>query len=71
VEPDSSLDPDDSDDQGLEFVSPPLPIEELLSDLNKVKAWADRLAVIPMTQLACTSMYQCLAGQVTSINWTM
>ena len=42
VEPDSSLDPDDSDDQGLEFVSPPLPIEELLSDLNKVKAWADR-----------------------------
>jgi putative chitinase len=41
VEPDSSLDPDDSDDQGLEFVSPPLPIEELLSDLNKVKAWAD------------------------------
>jgi putative chitinase len=41
VEPDSSLDPDSSDDQGLEFVSPPLPIEELLSDLNKVKAWAD------------------------------
>jgi hypothetical protein len=42
VEPDASLDPDDSDDQGLEFVSPPLPIEELLSDLNKVKAWADK-----------------------------
>jgi predicted nucleotidyltransferase len=42
VEPDGSLNPDDSDDQGLEFVSPPLPIEELLSDLNKVKAWADR-----------------------------
>jgi putative chitinase len=42
VEPDSSLDPDNSDDQGLEFVSPPLPIEELLSDLNKIKAWADR-----------------------------
>jgi hypothetical protein len=42
VEPDGSLDPDDSDDQGLEFVSPPLPIEELLSDLNKVKAWADK-----------------------------
>jgi hypothetical protein len=42
VEPDSSLDPDSSDDQGLEFVSPPLPIEELLSDLNKVKAWADK-----------------------------
>jgi hypothetical protein len=42
VEPDASLTPDDSDDRGLEFVSPPLPIEELLSDLNKVKAWADR-----------------------------
>jgi hypothetical protein len=42
VEPDGSLNPDDSDDRGLEFVSPPLPIEELLSDLNKVKAWADR-----------------------------
>ena len=42
VEPDGSLDPDDSNDQGLEFVSPPLPIEELLSDLNKVKAWADK-----------------------------
>jgi len=42
VEPDSSIDVDDNDDQGLEFVSPPLPIEELLSDLNKVKAWADK-----------------------------
>lgn len=42
VEPDGSLSPDDSNDQGLEFVSPPLPIDELLSDLNKVKAWADR-----------------------------
>jgi hypothetical protein len=42
VEPDSSIDVDDNNDQGLEFVSPPLPIEELLSDLNKVKAWADK-----------------------------
>jgi hypothetical protein len=42
VEPDGSIDVDDRDDRGLEFVSPPLPIEELLSDLNKVKAWADR-----------------------------
>ena len=40
VEPDGSLEPDDSNDQGLEFVSPPLPIDELLSDLNKVKQWA-------------------------------
>ena len=40
VEPDGSLEPDDSDDVGLEFVSPPLPIDDILSDLNKVKAWA-------------------------------
>lgn len=40
VEPDGSLDGDNSGDTGLEFVSPPLPIDEILSDLNKVKAWA-------------------------------
>lgn len=40
VEPDGSLEPDDPGDQGLEFVSPPLPIDEILGDLNKVKAWA-------------------------------
>ena len=40
VEPDGSLIPGDSDDAGLEFVSPPLPIDEMISDLNKVKAWA-------------------------------
>jgi pyrimidine deaminase RibD-like protein/predicted nucleotidyltransferase len=40
VEPDGSLEADSDDDQGLEFVSPPLPIDELLSDLNKVKKWA-------------------------------
>jgi len=42
VEPDGSLQPSNSDDMGLEFVSPPLPLDELLSDLNKVKAWADK-----------------------------
>ena len=42
VEPDGSLDPDDPDDAGLEFVSPPLPIDEIMSDLNKVKKWADQ-----------------------------
>ena len=41
VEPDGSLEPDDPNDQGLEFVSPPLPIDEILSDLNKVKKWAN------------------------------
>ena len=40
VEPDGSLEGDNPGDQGLEFVSPPLPIDEILSDLNKVKAWA-------------------------------
>lgn len=42
VEPDGSLDPDDSNDGGLEFVSPALPIAELLSDLDKVAKWAGR-----------------------------
>jgi hypothetical protein len=40
VEPDGSLEPDSSDDRGLEFVSPPLPLGELLSDLEKVQKWA-------------------------------
>ena len=42
VEPDGSLEPDDPDDAGLEFVSPPLPIDEIMSDLLKVKKWADQ-----------------------------
>jgi len=42
VEPDGSLDPDDSNDAGLEFVSPPLKLEQMLTDLDKVKAWADK-----------------------------
>jgi len=42
VEPDGSLEADDDEDGGLEFVSPPMPINELLDDLKKVKAWADK-----------------------------
>jgi hypothetical protein len=42
VEPDGSLEGDNPGDGGLEFVSPPMPIDELLADLNKVKKWADR-----------------------------
>ncbi len=42
VEPDGSLDADDSSDSGLEFVSPPLPITELISDLDKVAKWAGK-----------------------------
>jgi len=41
VEPDGSLEADDDEDGGLEFVSPPLPVTEMLDDLRKVKAWAD------------------------------
>jgi len=40
VEPDSSLEADGSGDAGLEFVSPPLTISEMISDLNKVVKWA-------------------------------
>ena len=42
VEPDGSLEADEDEDGGLEFVSPALPINELLDDLKKVKAWADK-----------------------------
>lgn len=38
VEPDASIDADEG--AGLEFVSPPLPVNEMLDDLKKVKAWA-------------------------------
>ena len=42
VEPDGSLsDTRDNNDAGLEFISPPLPLSEMMSDLAKVKAWAD------------------------------
>jgi hypothetical protein len=40
VEPDSSLDPDDSSDGGLEFVSPPLPVDQMFSDMEKIATWA-------------------------------
>ena len=43
VEPDGSLEPDDANDGGLEFVSPPLPLDEMLSDLDKVAKWASRI----------------------------
>lgn len=41
VEPDGSLRPDNSDDAGLEFVSPPLPLSELVRDLKDVIDWAN------------------------------
>ena len=39
VEPDGSLDADPGD-YGLEFVSPPLPLKDMLADLQKVREWA-------------------------------
>jgi predicted chitinase len=45
VEPDGSLQGDNDGDEGLEFVSPPMPIDELLKDLNAVKSWAGRMGV--------------------------
>jgi len=42
VEPDGSLDnKDDDTDMGLEFISPPLPIAEMIKDLELVKQWAN------------------------------
>lgn len=43
VEPDGSLEGDNPGDGGLEFVSPPMPLDEMISDLNRVKAWADKI----------------------------
>ena len=43
VEPDGSLEPDEEGDGGLEFVSPPLPLPEMLSDLDKVVKWAGQV----------------------------
>jgi hypothetical protein len=42
VEPDGSLDADDDSDAGLEFISPPLPLDDMLNDLNKTIAWAKK-----------------------------
>jgi hypothetical protein len=39
VEPDGSLEPDD-DELGLEFVSHPQPVSEMIKDLDLVKVWA-------------------------------
>lgn len=41
VEPDSSLDPDDREDYGLEIVSPPMPLLVALEKLDAVIDWAN------------------------------
>ena len=42
VEPDSSIDPDDDDDGGLEFITPHrgLPLDEMITKMEEVRAWA-------------------------------
>jgi hypothetical protein len=43
LEPDGSLDDtNDEGDAGLEFISPPLSLVKMISDLHKIKNWADR-----------------------------
>ncbi len=42
VEPDGSLSGDDGE-SGLEFVSPPQPVSEMLSDIDKIVKWAERI----------------------------
>jgi len=42
VEPDSSLHGDEPGDGGLEFVSPPLTVAEMLEDIDAVAQWAER-----------------------------
>jgi hypothetical protein len=41
VEPDTSLEPDDREDFGLEIVSPPMPLEQALEKLQQVTDWAN------------------------------
>jgi hypothetical protein len=40
IEPDGSLEGNDSNDVGLEFVSPPIPLEDIGTVMKKVQAWA-------------------------------
>lgn len=39
IEPDGSLEPNPGD-EGIEFISPPLPLSEILADLKDVRDWA-------------------------------
>ena len=40
IEPDGSLSGDNDSDTGLEFVSPPIPLEDIGTVMKKVQAWA-------------------------------
>jgi hypothetical protein len=45
VEPDGSLTGDNSGDTGLEFVSPPIPLDQIGDTMKKVQAWASENGV--------------------------
>lgn len=45
IEPDSSLKPDNPKQLGLEFVSPALPVNEILKDLEIIKKWASEKGI--------------------------
>ena len=40
IEPDTSIDAVDGESIGLEFISPPLSIQDTITDLEKIKVWA-------------------------------
>jgi len=42
VEPDGSIDADDGE-VGLEFISPPMSLPDMLKDLTKIQKWAERM----------------------------
>jgi hypothetical protein len=42
LEPDSSVESDNDDMTGLEFISPPLPLKQAILHLQKVREWAKR-----------------------------
>jgi len=44
VEPDGSLTPDVPEDMGMEIVSYPMPLHEMMNDLEKTMKWIDRCA---------------------------
>jgi hypothetical protein len=44
IEPDSSLTPDEATDMGIELISPPMPLPEMMNDLEKTIKYIDHYA---------------------------
>jgi hypothetical protein len=42
VEPDGSINTDDDDEAGIEFISPPMSVSEMFDDLGLIRTWAKR-----------------------------